>query len=255
MGRAHAWVTVFLTCFSVFFASWMVCESWFRLDESKSLALASLASAVAALPLAPWAQGRTRRSSAARISGGRPAWVLFATANTPNVIILVVVAITWGLTGTNTPSAQHESPNNAQRQEEESVTSTPLTDVVKPPPHRETVFLAGQQTAAMIYSLSSKGCPESSITLDIALNGNVSTVNATFSLDDRTASTVRTGLTSTTDGVSTDQGVLSAQSGKTLDLDVRGKNSLSFTLATLGRTEGPCSDASYILALDGQVIE
>lgn len=263
MDAARRWLTVLLTGASLFVGSWMFFQFLLGGKESSSLALAGMVLTLALTPLAAWGQGSLGGAPATDAPSGsvppRTQWRRFATINIVNLIVLVWFASMWLPGSISPPKSVSVAPNVAPNQSGGSgigsMAASPLTELVTPAPRRQTISLAGQQSAAMGYSMFPKGCPNSVLVLEVPLNARFSTITAALTLDDRAAEAVRTSLVITLDGVAQEEGVLSAQNGKTLDVDVRGKNRLSLTLETLGRSEDVCSNAEYFLALNGQALE
>ena len=135
-----------------------------------------------------------------------------------------------------------------------SAVATSLTSELDTPPRRLTVSLAGEQVPAVGYVLYPKGCPNDSLEALARLDGQYTTLTASFSLDDTTAASVRTSLTVAVDGIVQEPRILSAETGKSFDIDLAGKNLLSLSLATLGTSSVTCVDAGYVVALSGNLL-
>jgi len=153
---------------------------------------------------------------------------------------------------TGTSVADSVEPSSSARSGSEVATS--LTSELEPYPRRLTVSLSGEQVPAVGYLLYPKGCPNASVAALARLDGQYTTLTASFSLDDTTAASVRTSLTVAVDGIVQEPRILSAETGKSIDIDLAGKGLLSLSLATLGTSSVACIDAGYVVALSGTLL-
>jgi hypothetical protein len=173
-----------------------------------------------------------------------------ATGSTSSVATPSETAGTAAANSVDGPTNANSPAADVVRSSTRPVPTTvqPLADLLEPAPERKTGTISGTTVAAgPAYLLGPSNCGNGRQQISLNLGRLYSRVTANIQQDDAAPPATRTKFTATADGNVVSSTVLEPRSGKSVDLDVTGRDILLLDLETAG--QGTCTSDDYLVFL------